>query len=67
MKAHSDDRPFECDFCKKAYKDRGALNKHLLTHQEKKVECSVCKRQFTNQKQVARHMQFHYSWPGDSF
>ena len=67
MKAHSDDRPFECDFCKKAYKDRGALNKHLLTHQEKKVECSICKRQFTNQKQVARHMQFHYSWPGDSF
>lgn len=67
MKAHSDNRPYECDFCKKAYKDRGALNKHLLTHQEKKVECEICKRPFTNMAQVKRHMQFHYSWPGDSF
>ena len=67
MKAHSSVRPYECDFCKKAYKDRGALNKHLLTHQDKKVECVVCRRQFTNQAQVVRHMQFHYSWPGDSF
>jgi len=67
MKAHSDNRPFNCDFCKKAYKDKGALNKHLLTHQERKVECTVCQRPFTNQSQVDRHMQFHYSWPGDSF
>ena len=67
MKSHSDIRPFACDFCKKSYKDRGALNKHLLTHQEKKVECDICKRPFTNIAQVKRHMQFHYSWPGDSF
>ena len=67
MKAHSDNRPFECDFCKKAYKDRGALNKHLLTHQEKKVQCEICMRPFSNAAQVKRHMQFHYSWPGDSF
>ena len=67
MKAHSDVRPFECDFCRKAYKDRGALNKHLLTHQDKKVECEICHRPFTNSAQVKRHMQFHFSWPGDSY
>lgn len=67
MKAHSDERPFECDFCRKSYKDRGALNKHLLTHQEKKVECEVCHRPFTNSAQLKRHMQFHFSWPGDSY
>lgn len=67
MKSHSDVRPYACDFCTKSYKDRGALNKHLLTHQEKRVECEICKRPFTNMKQVTRHMQFHYSWPGDSY
>lgn len=67
MKAHSNERPFECDFCRKSYKDRGALNKHLLTHQEKKVECEICSRPFTNNAQLKRHMQFHMSWPGDSF
>ena len=67
MKAHSDARPFECDFCPKTYKDRGALNKHLLSHQDKKVECEICKKQFSNKSQVKRHMQFHLSWPGDSY
>ena len=67
MKVHSDARPFECDFCPKTYKDRGALNKHLLTHQDKKVECEICKRQFSNKAQVKRHMQFYMSWSGDSY
>ena len=67
MKAHSDNRPFECDFCRKTYKDRGALSKHLLSHQDKKVQCEVCKKEFSNAAQIKRHMQFHMSWPGDSF
>ena len=67
MKSHSDERPFECDFCRKTYKDKGALNKHLLTHQDKKVECEICKKKFKDAAQVKRHMQFHLSWPGDSF
>jgi len=67
MKAHSNNRPYECDFCRKKYKDRGSLSRHLLTHQDKKVECEVCKREFSNTTQMKRHMQFHMSWPGDSF
>ena len=67
MKTHSDDRPYECDFCRKKYKDRGALSKHMLKHQEKHVSCDICKREFLNSTQVKRHMRFHMSWPGDTF
>ena len=67
MKTHSDDRPHECDFCRKKYKDRGALSKHMLKHQEKHVSCDICNREFLNSTQVKRHKRFHMSWPGDTF
>ena len=46
--------------CSKAFKTRGSLEKHKVTHDlEKRIPCPRCGKLFTQTSAVTRHMVTH--------
>ncbi|KAK7091625.1 hypothetical protein V1264_009284 [Littorina saxatilis] len=62
MTYHNKDSPFVCTFppCTKAFKNKGCLRQHLLTHKEKMQQCEICGSKFARKCGLRRHMQKHY-------
>ncbi|CAG4974598.1 unnamed protein product [Colias eurytheme] len=62
LRTHVDYRPYKCDFgdCKKAFKDKSTLKKHVILHYPSKhYECHICGRRFSRLSRFNRHSRQH--------
>ena len=49
MRIHTNEKPYECDVCEKAFRESGSLTNHMRIHtNEKPYECDVCEKRFTS-------------------
>lgn len=56
---HSDERPFQCPICPRAYKTFQQHKVHLKTHSDEKHICPECGQLFSTRKTYNRHKLVH--------
>ncbi|CAL4083890.1 unnamed protein product, partial [Meganyctiphanes norvegica] len=49
---------FECKVCERYFKDKKAVEKHMLSHKRNKYKCNVCNEQLLWGKEMEMHMHF---------
>lgn len=61
IRTHTNERIFECTKanCKKAFKLKDTLNRHLATHEDKNFTCIVCSSTYMSKKTLQNHMRVH--------
>ncbi|XP_033230676.1 zinc finger protein 572-like [Belonocnema kinseyi] len=61
VNSHSNTEPFECDICKKTFKNRHNVRKHIHDHIESggSHKCPVCAESFQNPLSLRIHMRLH--------
>ncbi|XP_066475777.1 PR domain zinc finger protein 15 isoform X2 [Tiliqua scincoides] len=52
--------PSECPVCGKIFSCRSNMNKHLLTHGDKKYPCEICGRKFFRVDVLRDHIHVHF-------
>ncbi|XP_047464019.1 PR domain zinc finger protein 15 isoform X2 [Mugil cephalus] len=52
--------PSPCPICGKVFSCRSNMNKHLLTHGEKKYTCEICGRKFFRVDVLRDHIHVHF-------
>ena len=58
----SDQRPHQCDVCKKAFKHKHHLVEHKRLHSgEKPFECKKCFKRFSHSGSYSQHVNHRYS------
>ncbi|MEE6514578.1 hypothetical protein FKM82_022858 [Ascaphus truei] len=55
----SDNRPYKCETCGRAYRHKSSLLNHKLTHQTGTYQCSLCPKQYSNLMALRNHTRFH--------
>ena len=62
LKMISDQRPHQCDVCKKAFKHKHHLVEHKRLHSgEKPFECKKCFKRFSHSGSFSQHVNHRYS------
>jgi len=57
MSVHTEDKPFKCQTCDKAFSNADALKKHMRVHMgQKPYKCHMCDRAFSESRATKRHM-----------
>lgn len=51
----SNNRPYQCAFCKQTFIYKGRLRIHLVSHGEKNYQCSECPRSFHHEGHLRTH------------
>lgn len=61
MEIHEENRQkkYKCEFCDKAFFNRGALNVHRRIHLGQMVPCRLCPKEFFRQVDLDRHLLRH--------
>ena len=54
------EKPYECKFCKRPFRDRSNLLKHEEIHEEtKKYECMMCNKKYAHKRSLRDHLKTH--------
>lgn len=62
LNVHSTERPFKCDQCPKAFKTKGQLTNHVISHRkDKPYTCEVCGYSVKRRDSLRLHMYRHAS------
>nr|XP_032514667.1 zinc finger protein 596-like [Danaus plexippus plexippus] len=58
QRTHSDERPYPCALCDKAFKCKSALDRHFRSHSgEKPYVCQVCGKAFAQSNSRKLHVR----------
>ena len=58
MRIHTNEKPYECDFCDKAFRDSGALKSTCVFTRTRNRTNAMCARKFRD-LMFAKHMRIH--------
>ena len=57
---HTEEKPYKCEVCEKAFNRKGHLNEHLRIHTgDKPYKCKVCEKAFNHKGHLNEHLRIH--------
>lgn len=57
IRSHTNQRPYQCPHCEKAYKTSSARASHVESHMEPSFSCDICNVKFRRRILYQRHMK----------
>jgi len=60
MLTHINEKPYKCEFCVRAFRQRSHLTEHMRVHNaDKSFKCTQCDRAFAQRSPLVAHMRIH--------
>ncbi|XP_005111382.2 uncharacterized protein LOC101851544 [Aplysia californica] len=62
VRIHTDEKPYECDFCQAGFRQNAQLRSHIRNRHTKveRYQCSFCHKRFLSPSITVRHINFHH-------